>query len=147
MPREVYTFTYKDYDYHYLPLAPVRIDNKTKITEVFTNTFEIFNKNNKSAGNIFFSGQSTIVPNKKLLNPKLYNESVTIYFNEDNIKNISYIRYDAVIFQTEKQTSLPYTQKATATGGRFAGKNVTITQELLGNPEDSSRLQKIIIDY
>jgi len=149
MPREVYTFTYKDYDYNYLPLAPVSNDNKISIAEVYSNTpFEIFNKNNKSVGNIFFSGQTRNISDKKLLNLKLYNETAIIYFNEeDNTEDISYVSFDIVIFKNknEKPINLPFTQKATATGGRFAGKNVTITEErVVDKPEKTYRL---IIKY
>lgn len=145
MPREVYTYTYKDDDYNYLPLAPVSSDSKIAITKVYSNTpFEIFNKNNKPVGYIIFSGQIRDIPYKKLLNPIMQTETAIIYFNENNTENVSYVRFDVVLFINNKQNNLPYTQNATATGGRFAGKNVTITEELVDKSENTYRF---IINY
>lgn len=147
MPREVYTYTYT-YDKHsYLPLAPFSNDSQTAITQVYNDIpLEIFDKNNKSVGKIFLTGQSRVISDEKLLNPKLYAETIVIYFNENNIKNLSYVRYDNVWFENEKLSNLlvPYTQKATATGGRFAGKNVTITEKRISELPERN---KLIINY
>ena len=50
------------------------------------------------------------------------------------------------MFENEKLSNLlvPYTQKATATGGRFAGKNVTITEKRIGELPERN---KLIINY
>lgn len=145
MPREVYTYTYKDNNYNYLPLAPVSSNNKIAITQVYSNVpFELFNKNNKPVGNVIFSGQTRDISDKKLLNLNMNIQSTVIYFNENNIENISYVRFDTVIFLNNKQINIPYTQNATATGGRFAGKNVTVTEEVVDNSE---KIYRFIINY
>jgi hypothetical protein len=148
MPREVFTYTYSEDAYTYLPLAPVSSSLKSQLSEVHDERpYQLYNKKKKPVGYIWETGnQLKNVDKNKDTYFGSYN--ATIYFDEKTDSEISYIMFNFFYKYTfiggARVDDSKFLVKANATskGGKYLNKNVVVTYKEIGETE-----YEIILEY
>ena len=141
--REVYFFTYVDTYECILPLAAPAY----RLGSVLTNTADVRQgvcilkdkKDNVVGKYIVCKNVTNSDSSYEIQNGVVYN--TTFLFNDDSyVMNFQYITFSNgyPIYQPNKK----YVNKAISTGGKYSGKDVTITVKT-----DDTPVRKVIIEY
>jgi hypothetical protein len=145
--REVYKYTANIDKYSEVSLAAKNNSAvNTDRSAVTNNVFTLYDKSStKDVGKVLYNAFKNVFFNKvntKYTTEIIFNVNYCLFFDDDLD---SYVTYNIVYKSKDgyKDKNETFVAKATGTGGKYAGKDVTVTLKTAGN----SRGRKVILEY